>query len=230
MAKSRKKAMQYVAKFQKLIDNFDSVTCAACDCMGRINGMYPSIHAESKPVRMAGCAITAKTVGGDISAVIYAIENAQPGDMVIVDSHGYHNSAYWGENLCLSAINKGVVAAVMDGACRDIEEIRKLEFPIYSIGTCSNVGQICGYGSIKVPITCAGVQVDTYDVVLIDGNGIAVVPYERLEEVYTKTKQMMETETNVSDKLKAGATIGQLIDIESLMKSTFNYQERALEE
>ena len=172
----------------------------------------------------------AKTVGGDISAVIYAIENAQPGDMVIVDSHGYHNSAYWGENLCLSAINKGVVAAVMDGACRDIEEIRKLEFPIYSIGTCSNVGQICGYGSIKVPITCAGVQVDTYDVVLIDGNGIAVVPYERLEEVYTKTKQMMETETNVSDKLKAGATIGQLIDIESLMKSTFNYQERALEE
>ena len=79
-------------------------------------------------------------------------------------------------------------------------------------------------------VTCAGVQIDTYDVVLIDGNGIAVVPYERLEEVYTKTKQMMETETNVSDKLKAGATIGQLIDIESLMKSTFNYQERALEE
>lgn len=41
---------------------------------------------------------------------------------------------------------------------------------------------------------------------------------------------MMDTETNVSDKLKAGETIGHLINIEKLMKSTFNYQEKALEE
>lgn len=230
MGKNRETAMEYVEKFQKLIDAFDSVTCAACDCMGRVNGMYPTIRPESKPVRMAGCALTAKTVGGDISAVIYAIENAQKGDIIVVDSHGYLNSAYWGENLCLSAINKGVAAAIIEGACRDIEEIRKLEFPIYSIGTCCNVGQISGYGSIKVPISCGGVQVNTYDVILIDGNGIAVVPYDELENVYQKTKQMMETETNVSDKLKAGETIGHLIDIEKLMKSTFNYQERALEE
>ena len=230
MGKNRERTMEYVEKFQKLIDAFDSVTCAACDCMGRVNGMYPTIHPESKPVRMAGCALTAKTVGGDISAVIYAIENAQKGDIIVIDSHGYLNSAYWGENLCLSAINKGVSAAIMEGACRDIEEIRKLEFPIYSIGTCCNVGQISGYGSIKVPISCGGVQVNTYDVILIDGNGIAVVPYDELENIYQKTKRMMETETNVSDKLKAGETIGHLIDIEKLMKSTFNYQERALDE
>ena len=230
MGKNRETAMEYVEKFQKLIDTFGCVTCAACDCMGRVNGMYPTIHPESKPVRMAGCALTAKTVGGDISAVIYAIENAQKGDIIVVDSHGYLNSAYWGENLCLSAMNKGVAAAIMEGACRDIEEIRKLEFPIYSMGTCCNVGQISGYGSIKVPISCGGVQVNTYDVILIDGNGIVVVPYDELENVFQKTKGMMETETNVSDKLKAGETIGHLIDIEKLMKSTFNYQERALEE
>lgn len=230
MTKSREITMEYVNKFQKLIDEFDSVTCAASDCMGCVNSMSPQIRPESKPVRMAGCALTAKTVGGDISAVIYAIENAQKGDIIVVDSHGYLNSAYWGENLCLSAINKGVSAAIMEGACRDIEEIRKLGFPIYSIGTCCNVGQISGYGAIKVPISCGGVQVNTYDVVLIDGNGIVVIPYEDLETVYEKTKKMMDTETNVSDKLKAGETIGHLINIEKLMKSTFNYQEKALEE
>jgi len=230
MEKTREKTMEYVAKFQELIDNFDSVTCAASDCMGRINGMSIAMHAESRPVRMAGCAVTAKTVGGDLSAVIAAIESSKPGDMVVVDSHGYYDTAYWGENLCLSAINKGVVAAVLDGGCRDIEEIRELGFPIYSRGTCSNVSQISGYGTFRVPINCAGVPVDTYDVVLIDGNGIVVVPYEDMEIIYAKTKQMMETETNVSDKLRAGATIGQLINIEKLMKSTFNYQERALEE
>ena len=230
MSKSREVTMEYVKKFQALIDEFDSVTCAASDCMGRANSMSLQIRPESRPVRMAGCALTARTVGGDISAVIYAIENAQKGDIIVDDSHGYHNSAYWGENLCLSAINKGNAAAIMEGACRDIEEIRKLEFPIYSIGTCCNVGQISGYGAIKVPISCGGVQVNTYDVILIDGNGIVVIQYDDLETVYKKTKAMMDTETNVSDKLKAGETIGHLINIEKLMNSTFNYQERALEE
>ena len=230
MSKSREVTMEYVKKFQALIDEFDSVTCAASDCMGRANSMSPQIRPESRPVRMAGCALTARTVGGDISAVIYAIENAQKGDIIVVDSHGYHNSAYWGENLCLSAINKGVAAAIMEGACRDIEEIRKLEFPIYSIGTCCNVGQISGYGAIKVQISCGGVQLNNYDVILIDGNAIVVIQYDDLETVYKKTKAMMDTETNVSDKLKAGETIGHLINIEKLMNSTFNYQERALEE
>ncbi len=100
---------------------------------------------------------------------------------------------------------------------------------MYAKGTCCNVGQISGYGAINVPISCGKVQVSPLDVILIDGNGVAVVPYDDLEEVYLKTKAMMETETNVSDKLKAGATIGKLIDIEKLMKSTFNYQEKALE-
>ena len=52
MDKSRETAMEYVKKFQELIDNFDSVTCAACDCMGRINGMNSNIRPESRPVRM----------------------------------------------------------------------------------------------------------------------------------------------------------------------------------
>ncbi len=230
MEKCREKTLEYVKLFQDLIDHHDSVTCAACDCMGRTNGMNANIRPESKRVRMAGCALTAKTVGTDLSAVIYAIENALPGDIIVVDTHGCANSAFWGENLCLSAINKGVAAAVMDGACRDIEEIRKLDFPIYSIGTCCNVGQIAGYGAIKTGIQCGGVQVNTYDVIMIDGNGICVVPYEMLETVYAKTKQMMDTETNVSDRLRAGETIGNLINIDKLMKSTFNYQEKALED
>lgn len=96
MTKTRETAMEYVKKFQELIDKFDSVTCAASDCMGRANSMSPEIRPESKAVRMAGCALTARTVGGDISAVIYAIENAQKGDIIVVDSHGYKNSANWG--------------------------------------------------------------------------------------------------------------------------------------
>lgn len=58
--------------------------------------MSLEIKAVSKPVRIAGSAVTARTVGGDISAVIYAIENSQKGDIIAVDSHGYTDNGILG--------------------------------------------------------------------------------------------------------------------------------------
>lgn len=124
-------------------------------------------------------------------------------------------------------MNKGVIAAVVDGATRDIEEIRKIGFPVIARGTCSNVGCMEGYGKINVPVSVGGVVVKPQDIILIDDNGVVVVPLEEAEEILAKTTKMMETEDEVSSKLIAGATIGQLINIDKIMNSTFNYQERA---
>lgn len=215
-------------EFQKLIDQYDSVTCAASDVMLRLNGMYSSLRSMiGRDVRLAGTAVTVKTIASDLSAVVYAIEHASPGDIIVVDGHASENTAFWGENITRSAMNKGVIAAVVDGATRDIEEIRKIGFPVIARGTCANVGCMEGYGKINVPVSVGGVVVKPQDIILIDGNGVVVVPLEEAEEILAKTTKMMETEDEVSSKLRAGATIGQLINIDKIMNSTFNYQERA---
>ncbi len=216
--------------FQTLIDAYDSVTCAATDCMDRLNGMYADLRPIGKDPRLAGVARTVKTIAGDLSAVVMALELAQPGDIVVIDAHDSRNTAFWGENITLSAMNQGVIAAVIDGACRDVEEIRKIGFPVMARGICPNVGCMAGYGKVDLPIQCAGAPVEPGDIILIDGNGACVVPYARGEEILAKTTKMMQTETDVSDKLRAGATIGKLINVRAIMNSTFAYQERALEE
>jgi regulator of RNase E activity RraA len=225
---SKEKSKKLAQGFQKLLDNFDSVTCATSDCMDRLNGMFGDLRPIGKDARLAGVAVTVHTIAGDLSSVVFAIEHAEPGDIIVVDGHASVNTAFWGENITLSAKNKGIIAAVVDGACRDVEEIRKIGFPVLARGICPNVGCMAGYGRIQERIQCAGVPVSPGDIVVIDGNGVVVVPLEQGEEVLAKTTKMMETEYLVSEKLKAGATIGQLIKIDSIMNSTFAYQEKAL--
>ncbi|MDR1856557.1 MAG: hypothetical protein LBR22_05295 [Desulfovibrio sp.] len=224
----KEKARKLAKGFQELLDKYDSVTCAASDCMDRLNGMFSDMRPIGKEARLAGVAATVHTIAGDLSAVVYAIEHAEPGDILVVDGHASVNTAFWGENITISSMNKGIIAAVVDGACRDVEEIRKIGFPVFARGICPNVGCMAGYGRINERIQCAGVSVNPNDIIVIDGNGIVVVPLEKGDEVFAKTRKMMETESTVSEKLKAGATIGKLINIEAIMSSTFAYQERAI--
>ncbi len=117
-----------VEEFRGLLCH-DSVTCALSDCMGRFNAMTSDMRPLFEGIRVVGTAVTVKTLASDLAAAFKAIDVSQPGDVVVIDSHGSTNTAFWGENMTMSALNRGVIAAVIDGACRDVEEIRKIGFP-----------------------------------------------------------------------------------------------------
>jgi len=211
----------------KALMQYDSVTCAISDCMGRFNTMWADMRPLFDGIRLVGVAVTAQTLASDIGTVFKAIEMCSPGDIVVVDSHGSVNTAFWGENMTMSAMNKGAVGAVIDGACRDVEEIRKLRFPIMCRGIVPNVGSVTGYGHINVPVQCAGVTVSPGDILVIDGNGVVVVPVDRSQEILEKARKLLEVEHVVQEKIKAGATIGALVNIDGIMNNVFAYQDRA---
>ena len=149
---------EIVQGFRNLL-SYDSITCALSDCMGRFNAMTSDMKPLFEGIRLVGTAVTVKTLAADLAAAFKAIDVCQPGDIVVIDSHGSIDTAFWGENMTMSALNRGVVAAVIDGACRDVEEIRKMRFPVICKGVVPNVGAIAGYGRVNVAIQCAGVSV-----------------------------------------------------------------------
>lgn len=220
-------AADVVAGFRSLLGH-DSITCALSDCMGRFNAMTADMKPLFDGIRFVGTAVTVKTLAADLAAAFKAIDLSQPGDVVVIDAHGSVNTAFWGENMTLSALNRGVVAAVIDGACRDVEEIRTLRFPVYSRGIVPNVGAIAGYGEVNVPVQCAGVAVLPGDIVVADGNGVVVVPMGQAADILEKARQLLETEHLVQEKLKAGATIGELVNVDAIFRSAFSYQNKAL--
>jgi 4-hydroxy-4-methyl-2-oxoglutarate aldolase len=179
-------------------------------------------------IRLVGTAITVKTLASDLAAAFKAIDVCQPGDVVVVDSHGSINTAFWGENMTMSALNRGVIAAVIDGACRDVEEIRRMRFPVICKGVVPNVGAIAGYGDVNVPVQCAGVAVSPGDVVVVDGNGVVVVSIAEAAAILEKAQRLLETEHLLQEKIKAGATIGELVNVDEVFRTTFSYQDKAL--
>lgn len=207
---------------------FDSVTCALSDCMGRFGAMTADMRPLFDAIRFAGPAVTARTLASDLAAVFKAIDISTPGDVVVVDAHGSKDTAFWGENMTISAQNRGVAAAVIDGACRDVVEIRRLGFPLYSRGIVPNVAAIAGYGQVNVSVQCGGQPVAPGDLIVADENGVVVVPLHAAAELLQRTRALLETEHVLQDKLRTGSTIGELVDIDRVFRSTFDYQARAL--
>ena len=217
-----------IAGFRELLQ-YDSVTCAISDCMGRFNAMTSDMRPLFDGIRLVGTAVTVKTLASDIAAAFKAIDLCAPGDVVVIDTHGSVNTAFWGENMTMSAVNRGAIAAVIDGACRDVEEIRKLRFPVICKGIVPNVASVSGYGHVNVPIQCAGVAVSPGDVVVVDGNGVVVVPREEAPAILDQARQLLRTESVLQEKIRAGATIGELIDVDEVFRRVFAYQSRAVD-
>ena len=197
--------------------------------MGHTKAMTSDMKQLFDGIRVIGTAITVKALASDLAAACKAIDLCESGDIVVIDSGNSLNTALWGENMTLSAMKRGAVAAVIDGACRDVEEIRKLKFPVICKGFVPNVGSISGYGHVNVAIQCAGVPVSPGDIVVVDGNGVVVVPQDESAAVLEKAQRLLEIESVVQEKIKAGATVGQLIDVDEVFRKAFSYQDRAAE-
>jgi 4-hydroxy-4-methyl-2-oxoglutarate aldolase len=207
----------------------DSITCAISDCMGRFNAMTSDMKPLFEGIRLAGSAITVRTLASDLAAAFKAIDISKPGDVIVIDSHESINTAFWGEIMTMSALNRGVIAAVIDGACRDVEEIRKIRFPVVCKGVVPNAASIFGYGDVNVPIQCGGVAVSPGDVVVVDGNGVVVVPMAQAATILEQAESLLATEHLLQEKIKAGATIGELINVDEVFGSTISYLNRAVE-
>ena len=91
------------------------------------------------------------------------------------------------------------------------------------------MASISGYGDVNVPIQCGGVAVSPGDVVVVDGNGVVVVPMAQAAVILEQAQRLLATEHLLREKIKAGATIGELINVDEVFRNVFSYQNRAME-
>ncbi|HZD43861.1 MAG TPA: 3-hexulose-6-phosphate synthase, partial [Methanomicrobiales archaeon] len=115
------------------------------DAMHRKGAMVGAIPL-CRDVKMAGPAVTVQTFAGDWAKPVEAIDVASPGDVIVIYNDGGTHVAPWGELATLSSINKGIAGVVIDGAVRDVDDIRNLGFPLFSRAISPNAGEPKGFG------------------------------------------------------------------------------------
>lgn len=175
-----------------VIEQFKNIpTTAISDVLNGMNNINPRVKPLKEEYRIAGRAFTVKTAVGDNLAVLTAIKEAQPGDIIVVDAKGDTYRAIAGDFVVGMMQTMEFGGLVVDGVIRDIVDIRKLDFPVFSKGTTVSSGGKNGPGETKIPISCGGAQVNPGDIIVGDIDGVVVVPQDRAEDVLEKAKQKL---------------------------------------
>jgi 3-hexulose-6-phosphate synthase/6-phospho-3-hexuloisomerase len=198
---------------EELFEAFSKVsTCNISDAFhkrGVMIGITPRIRSGQ---RMAGRALTVQTVNGDWGKPVEAIDRAQKGDVIVIDAGG-SPVAVWGELASHSAVMMGVAGVVIDGAIRDIDDIKAMDFPAFSRSVAPNAGEPKGYGGIGMEISVGGQMVRTGDWIIGDESGIVVVPKEKAVEVANRALDVHEREDRTREEITRGSTLSKVNEL-----------------
>jgi 4-hydroxy-4-methyl-2-oxoglutarate aldolase len=201
---------QLVARFQGLASS------NVADAMGRFNFMDPAIRNRSR-LPLCGVAVTVLCRPGDNLMVHKALETAEPGDIVVVNTCGGTTAAVFGELMCHTAAAKKLGGIIVDGAIRDVGGIRKLRFPAFSRSVSPGGCDKDGPGEINVPIACGNAVVMPGDIIVGDDDGVAVVPRDSADEVIRLVDELVVREVARIAEIEAGGLYKADID-ESLRR------------
>ena len=168
------------------------------------------LHSVLPGGNIAGPVITVKTEPWDWGTTVTAIESAQVGDVILIDSLG-PNTAVWGGLASRAAQNRGVVGSIVYGACRDIDVIKKLKFPVWTKSVTPRAGKPLNEGQINIPITIGESTVEPSDIMRADTVGVVFVPSENVKEVASKVKVILQKERAIEEGLKSGRNFKDLI-------------------
>jgi len=189
-----------------LIEGFRHTEVASvADAIEQLYGRQAYMQHDMRAVfktKFAGPAVTVllkkqehKEGSAATQGMIEAIDTSPAGSVyVLVLEDGLDFGAVGGLMATTMKV-RGFAGAVVDASIRDLPQIQRIQFPVYSRGVSpgTTVGHYRSAG-VNIPVTCAGVTVRPKDIIAADEDGVVVVPYEKAAEVLKKAQDLDNTE------------------------------------
>lgn len=186
----------------------------AGDCMNRDNCMNGRISPIADGTSLTGFARTVTPMAGDNAAIHVVLALAEPGDIIIIAGGGNLDIALMGGLMIEGAKARGIGGIIVDGAVRDLGELRESGIPVYAAGACPR-GPHKGFGGrIDGAAACGDVAVHSGDLILGDDDGIAVVPQALITTLIDACEAKMAAEESDLEKIRSGVTTVELQGLE----------------
>ena len=186
------------------------------DAMGGSGALdYRLRPAIAEQYAFCGVALTVDAGPGDNLALVHALQDVQPGDVLVATTGGFTGCAITGDLVLGMAKNCGAVGFVTDGCVRDLVGLRTVGLPAWAVGVTPNSPQRHRPGTIGFAIALAGHPVASGDIVVADLDGVVVVPQARIAQVLARLPQIRAAEALADTAVREGARLPSFLTVDT---------------
>ena len=192
-----------------------SASCVFADSQYRQGIMHSAIKPAFR-AKVVGQALTVQLSAGDLVDPLKALEMGQPGDIIVVDAGADTETSVCGGLMGGLAKNRGIRAMIIDGAGRDVDELRDIVFPIWTRAITPRGTHTMFSGrkeelSINISISCGGIIVNPGDFIVADEIGVTVIAASEAEKVLAAAREQAQREQATRAWVAKGKTIEDLL-------------------
>jgi 4-hydroxy-4-methyl-2-oxoglutarate aldolase len=176
----------------------------AHEAYGRFGLMKPYLRPVWSGAETSGTAVTVLAQPGDNWMIHVAVEQCQPGDILVVGCTTDNTDGMFGDLLATSLMARGVRGLVIDAGVRDAKSLREMGFPVWSKAISAKGTVKATLGAVNVPVVCAGINVMPGDAVVADDDGVVVIGRKDAADVVAKGEKRVADEDGKRRQLAAG--------------------------
>jgi 4-hydroxy-4-methyl-2-oxoglutarate aldolase len=153
---------------------------------------------------IAGAAVTCEMAPGDNWMLHVAVEQCRKGDILVAAPTSPCEDGYFGELIGTQLQTRGIVGLILEGGCRDVAELTKMGFPVWSRAVFAQGTVKETVGNVNMPVVCAGQLINPGDLIVADDDGVVVVRRKEAANILSLSREREEKEAKSRERYLRG--------------------------